>query len=136
MRNKLIILLIVLSLFSAVKLALTELSIKISPVGSDDLSLYEKRFDGVKSILVSDVVIGYVTDLPGSTVATDPEALARFYIAQYAIAPVVIVNTSNTKLVLGVFNDVSKSIDRDEIKKLTPRLDFGNGIILFSNEAK
>ncbi len=136
MRNKLTILLITFFAFSSVKFALPEFSLNIGPAGSDKISLYEKRFAPLRNILSPNAVLGYVTDIPGDRVVSDPDSLARFYVTQYAIAPSVIVNTSDAGLVLGDFIDKNKASANPDINGLVPRVSLGNGVILFSREKR
>ena len=69
--------------------------------------------------------VGYVTDeLPWSS----NEATERYYLTQYAVAPVVVVPEPNQEWVIGNFHDVrSASAPRD----MHVARDFGGGLILF-----
>lgn len=68
--------------------------------------------------------MGYV-DAPGTTDA------ANYYLAQYALAPLVIDNSRQHALVVGNF---PASLPRDLPVNLQLIEDFGNGVLLFANK--
>jgi hypothetical protein len=55
----------------------------------DSVTEFTSRFDGLRQMLPSKGNIGYMTD--PDTPAEDANALAEFHLAQYALAPVIVV---------------------------------------------
>jgi hypothetical protein len=136
MRQKIIVLLISIALFSSLKLAKQELSVKFHPAGGDEISSYEKRFYPLKGMMPVGAVVGYVTDIPSQGVVSDAAALARYYVTQYALAPTIVVNTIEQPVVVGDFHGDPLVSNKDAISALLPRMDLGNGVILFTRKEK
>ena len=84
----------------------------------------DQRFAGVKQVLPTRGVIGYVGE-PGEA------SLPDYYLAQYALAPLVVDRSIQHKVVVGNFPSL-------HIPPLMPGLrqiqDFGNGVVLLANE--
>lgn len=84
----------------------------------------DQRFAAVKRVLPSSGVIGYVGE-PGES------SLPDYYLAQYALAPLVVDRSIEHKVVVGNFPSL-------HIPPLMPGLreiqDFGNGVVLLANE--
>jgi hypothetical protein len=83
----------------------------------------DQRFAAVKTLLPPRGVVGYIGE---------PGALARgdYYLAEYALAPVVVDDSPNHPLVLANFPDASFSAPTN----LRLMKDFGNGVALFANK--
>jgi hypothetical protein len=83
----------------------------------------DQRFAALKSALPPRGVIGYIGE-SGTAGAAD------YYLAQYALAPLVIENSQNQMLVLGNFPNSQPA-------KFPPHLqlmrDFGHGVLLLNN---
>ena len=100
----------------------------------DEISTYERRFQEVRVALPARGVVGYLgrTDPAGRTPA-EREATSlldfkRYLLAQYALAPVVLIESTEPDFVIGNF-------DRGKAPS-TPagfgiQRDFGNGLVLF-----
>ena len=80
------------------------------------------RFAALKTALPAQGVVGYVGD------SSDP--VADYYLAQYALAPLVIDRSPNHPLVVGNF-PAAPPATQDHLQLLT---DFGNGVLLFANK--
>jgi hypothetical protein len=100
----------------------------------DEISTYERRFQGVRAALPARGVVGYLgrTDTAGRTPAErDASSLLDFkhyLLAQYALAPVVLIESTEPDFVVGNF-------DRGRAPS-TPagfriERDFGHGLVLF-----
>jgi hypothetical protein len=95
--------------------------------GSDEISSYERRF------LPPHGVVGYVGDpdpegaTPAQRNATSLLHFKRYLLAQYALAPVVLIESTEPELVVGNFDPGSRpSLPRGfQIER-----DFGNGLVL------
>lgn len=97
-------------------------------VGNDGITLYEQRFIGLKNMLPSHGIVGYVSDAQPYN--------AEFYLTQYALSPLIVDQTQPHEIVIGNF--VNKAVDVNTLTdmRLTLRGDFGNGVKLFSLESK
>lgn len=82
------------------------------------------RFARLKAVLPQRGVVGYVGDAGESGVAP-------YYLAQYALAPLVLDRSPSHKLVIGNFSlrDAPTSLEKLRLVK-----DFGDGVLLFSGE--
>ena len=83
----------------------------------------DERFAAIKSSLPQRGVIGYIGE---------PGALARgdYYLAEYALAPLVVDDSPNHLLVVANFPNSTLSAS----KNLQLVKDFGNGVALFVNK--
>lgn len=139
-----IILLVLFALYSNSQLLLGSVGFDLSFMGNDDISLYERRFDGVKEMLPANGVVGYVGEIlyyaDGSLNAS---AMRNWYLAQYALAPVVLSNEPGHRLFL-----MNKSAGADpgapeeggftvlDLGNGQKILNFGNGVKLLRNESQ
>ena len=97
----------------------------------DGVTEFDGRFAVLRGMLPPKGIIGYMTD-PDTTPA-DTNARAEYYLTQYALAPVLVVNSSQQRFVVGNFHRaVTTGGLRDRgFKSLR---EFGNGIVLLENE--
>jgi hypothetical protein len=100
----------------------------------DEISTYERRFQGVRAALPARGVVGYLgrTDPAGRTPA-EREASSlldfkRYLLAQYALAPVVLIESTEPDFVIGNF-DRGKAPSTPAGFRI--ERDFGNGLVLF-----
>jgi hypothetical protein len=84
----------------------------------------DQRFAALKAALPKRGVIGYVGE-PGTA------ALADYYLAQYALAPLVVDHSPNHPIVIGNFPS-SPAWPPSENLQLVK--DFGNGVLLLANK--
>lgn len=99
-----------------------------SPDGVTD---FDRRFTALRSQLPPKGVIGYLTD--PDTPPTDTNAQAEYHLAQYALAPILVVNSPDQRYLVGNFHrTVTTGSLRDRGFKLIR--EFGNGIVLLENE--
>lgn len=82
----------------------------------------DRRFSDLKAALPQRGVIGYVGD-PGES------GVPAYYLAQYALAPLVLDRSPNHRLVVGNF---SSSVSPVSLEKLRLVKDFGDGVLLFA----
>jgi hypothetical protein len=101
---------------------------------SDEISTYERRFRDLRAALPAQGVVGYLghPDPDGRT-SEEREAnsllhFKRYLLAQYALAPVVLIESTEPQLVVGNFDPgTAPSAPRGfRIER-----DFGNGLVLF-----
>jgi hypothetical protein len=100
----------------------------------DEISTYERRFQGVRAALPARGVVGYLgrTDSAGRTPAErEASSLLDFkgyLLAQYALAPVVLIESTEPDFVIGNF-DRGKAPSTPAGFRI--QRDFGNGLVLF-----
>lgn len=82
------------------------------------------RFAALKAQLPERGTVGYVGK-------TDPAALGDYYLAQYALAPLVVEHTPNHALVVGNFPHGGPSQPFENLQLVR---DFGNGVLLLANK--
>jgi hypothetical protein len=88
----------------------------------------DQRFAEVKASLPERGVIGYIGErYPGQRGAV---ARGDYYLAEYAMAPLVVDDSPNHPLVLGNFPDAALPAPAN----LQLVKDFGNGVALFANK--
>jgi hypothetical protein len=85
----------------------------------------DQRYAALKASLPERGVIGYVGE-PGAL------AMGDYYLAQYALAPLVVDNSPNHPLVVGNFP--ASRAARPGLGGLQLQKDFGDGILLFANK--
>lgn len=85
----------------------------------------DQRFAALKAALPSRGVIGYIGESGNS-------GIADYYLAQYALAPLVLDRSDNHPLVIGNF-PTSPSM-KAQSNTLRLQRDFGNGILLYTTE--
>jgi len=85
----------------------------------------DERFSALKTVLPQRGVVGYVGE------AGTP-ALGDYYLAQYALAPLVVENSPNHPLVVGNFPGLASGNGSEQ--KLQLVRDFGDGVKLYANQ--
>jgi len=119
-RLALILLLLIVLLSSRELLRLTS----HGQAGGSEAATYLRRFDEVKKILPARGVICYTHP------HIDPSANKNYFLAQYALAPLVLRTSRDCDLLVADFPGVfstTKLEDRDYL----PVRDFENGVALF-----
>jgi hypothetical protein len=98
-----------------------------SPFGRDYVSPADERFAQLKNDLPARGVVGYISD------ETDVnERTKKYYLAQYALAPLIVVNNTDQTLVIGDFNKEESAVTGNLV--LLKR--FENGVVLFRQPEK
>jgi hypothetical protein len=69
------------------------------------ITVYEKRFEGIKNILPKDTRFGYITDNQAADIQYDFQESKRYYLAQYAMAPVILEYGRKNNFVIGNFEN-------------------------------
>lgn len=89
----------------------------------------DERFAALKGALPKDSgTVGYVGDM---NIDANPSA---YYLTQYALAPLVVVNGAHHRFVVGNFVRPEVAPRIAAANGLTAVRDFGNGIFLFRGE--
>jgi hypothetical protein len=101
---------------------------------SDEISAYEHRFEELRSVLPTGRVVGYLGH-PDPTGPTPREANAaallhfrRYLLAQYALAPVVLIESTEPEFVVGNFDPGARIPAPAGLRVMR---DFGAGVVLF-----
>ena len=97
-----------------------------TPDAASSISTFDTRFSAVKTAIPGTTVLGYYSDSDMRDVAVQ----AEYHVAQYALAPIVLVNKTDTKLVLGMLHKPGNPPPNFVLVQ-----DFGNGVKLLRNQA-
>jgi glycosyltransferase involved in cell wall biosynthesis len=130
-------LLILFAIGSSLRLAAREVRRLEQQRGPDEITRYDARFHGLRSALPPLARVGYVTDPPRQ--ARDEAESARlafkdFLLVQYALLP-AILTSEQRGLVVGSF-DSAPGPGRATDDRRTVVRDFGNGVVLFRDDAE
>jgi hypothetical protein len=100
---------------------------------SDEISSYERRFLELRAALPAHGVVGYLGD-PDPEAATPAQREAssllhfkRYLLAQYALAPVVLIESTEPEFVVGNFDPGSRPLLPSGFRI---EREFGNGLVL------
>ena len=97
--------------------------LRISSVQHWDIASYIKRFDRVKAHLGDIQVVGYVY--------RGDFNVMYYYLAQYALAPLLLVNNPNLPLAIGNFGRRTRRFIKKSIQpKYEVVKNYGNGVFL------
>lgn len=129
-------LLISFALFSNLQLLKQVSAYGLKVMGHDRITLYEKRFDDLKKILPPHGVVGYISDKQNEGNHGNVGALSDYFLAQYALSPVIVIRSPGYPLVVGNFHVNGTSLKASANRNLILVKDFGNGVMLFRNKAK
>lgn len=94
--------------------------------GTDGISMYEKRFDGLRPVLPPHATVGYVSDSAPYDI--------EYYLTQYTLAPVTVDPKQSHDLVVGNFVNKASNPTTWNGANLDLSLDLGNGVKLFNSK--
>jgi hypothetical protein len=104
----------------------------------DEISTYERHFGKIRALLPGHGIVGYLSD-PAPAGATPVEANAaallgfrRYLLAQYTLAPVLLVKGTQPELVVGNFGSGAAPEVPAGLRVVR---DFGDGLVLFRRSA-
>ncbi|HTM47426.1 MAG TPA: hypothetical protein VL285_02015 [Bryobacteraceae bacterium] len=115
----------VLSLYGSLDFYSRQVDLNKAQKDAYNIGAQEQRFAAVKRELGSNAVAGYVSDL------SDPGILLS---AQYALAPVLLVDDAPHQFVIGNFSRPMDYAGFGRERRLTTVKDFGGGVILFRKD--
>lgn len=121
----------VFGLLAIVVLSVFNLLLDIPALTLPDIRQFDTHVARVRPSLPPTGVIGYYTDftdVPGGSVAT-----REYYLMQYALAPVVVENSVNQKLVITSLHNGQNPIRNRNLQLVR---DFGSGVQLLRNITK
>lgn len=93
----------------------------------DEISANDLRFDELRSLLPARGMVGYLGD-PAPEGATALLHFRRYLLAQYALAPVLLLETTDPEFVVGNFDPGAAAPAPPGFAIVR---DFGNGLVLF-----
>ena len=99
---------------------------RANPAPNDIMAQRDQRFLLLRDALPKRGTVGYLSDAAN---ATDHEI--RLMLAQFALAPVILVSGADQALVVGEFSDPA-AVARGRDMKLTVIRDLGDGLVLFA----
>lgn len=99
--------------------------------GKDKVSLSTRRFEGLRRILPSRGVVGYIGYGGQDTSGTE-----MYYLAQYALAPVIVDRSPDHPLVVVNFPVPVPPADRFVPPGYSIKADLGNGVLLLGKVAR
>jgi len=95
-----------------------------------DVTMHIKRFEALRQELPSRGIAGYISD----DTADDYASEIRIYLAQYSLAPVILVRSLDQQLVVGNFRNSSPDLEIYNRMGLIPQKNYGSGVVLFKRE--
>lgn len=96
----------------------------------DAVSVYLRRFEPLKPFLVHEETVGYFCGLSPEALKADSRALAGYYLAQYALAPVIVANDLDRPVIVGNFGPGQASPEVLQRFGLTAVRNLGNNVFL------
>jgi hypothetical protein len=98
----------------------------------DGISAYERRFDELRPVLPDSGAVGYLGD-PGPTGPSAILHFRRYLLAQYSLAPVLLIESTEPEFVIGNFE--AGAIHRTPTGFRVVR-HFCDGVMLFRRSAR
>lgn len=102
--------------------------------GTDEISIYQRRFDRLRPALPSAGVVGYLGD-PDPTATPTAEGpspallhFRRYLLAQYSLAPLLLVEDTTAELVIGNFEP---DAEPPTLAGFSRAGEFGDGVVLY-----
>lgn len=95
---------------------------------SDDVGFYEERFGSLRSWIPAGETVGLLTNFP----AGGFESIRELFLAQYVLAPVVVVIREKQPplVIVDVYAD-QPPLPAGALAGLEPVMDLGNGVVLY-----
>ncbi|MBD2093804.1 hypothetical protein H6F90_01375 [Trichocoleus sp. FACHB-591] len=104
----------------------------------DLITQHDKRYHEIRKALPQNTTVGYISSLsdPKNILSVDDitHEVQEYYLAQYALSPVVLERGKDYSFVVGNFYRPDIKIETD--KNLTIIKDYGNGVLLLKNNLK
>lgn len=97
-----------------------------------DIEFFDHRFEGLRKLLPANGVAGYLSDQP----LGDKQSFGEYYLAQYALAPIVIATNPEQPVVVGNFHMPNPDPSIYTSRSLEPVANLGNGAWLFRKVGK
>jgi hypothetical protein len=118
----------VIGLLAVAILTIFNFMLDASGMKFPEIGLFDNGISLVRQSLPTSGTVGWYTDAPGGA-----SALQEFYLAQYALSPLVVVNNTDQKLVIASIHSAQGKVTDPKLQLVR---DFGNGIQLLRNRTK
>ena len=102
---------------------------RVTKFSRDDISQYEHRFARLKAEIPEKATIGYINDEKDSLLATK-----KFYVAQYVLSPRILINGTESEIVITDFYSSPSSSWKPTDFVLIK--DLGEGVALYNRRTK
>lgn len=119
--------LVVIALLGQIPLLQRSVRLLGADPANDPVSTAETHLAELRVMLERTTRAGYVTDIPGDSIGTDPLATERYFQTQYVLAPVVLERGTAERLVIGNFASGHVPPPYGHLRILR---DFGSGLVL------
>jgi len=96
----------------------------LPPANVGEMAQRDQRFEPLRNALPRRGMVGYVSDVPDGV-----KLEMRLMLAQFSLAPVILVSGAEQEVIVGDFSNPN-SIGRGLDPNLTVLRDFGDGIVL------
>lgn len=107
----------------------------VHDIATDKASAFDFRLNPVRRDLPSHGKVGYVSDeVPAADTHAALEHFQEFCYTQYAVAPLIVIDSAEYPLVIGNFHKAPS--DTISKLKLTLLTDYGNGVMLFKGASR
>lgn len=97
------------------------------------IEVYLTRFVEIRTALPARGVVGYLAEPKGKEILHGGDYYRKFHLAQYALAPVIIVDSPDRPLVIGNF---ASGTPPPAAPGLSLVRDYGNGVMLFKRRGE
>lgn len=131
-----IILLFLFAIFTNSKFLIQAVKRMSKDIGSDWISSHEQRYAELRKLLPSRGVIGYVTDKKPEEIFYSFRTLKEYYLTQYALSPVIVVNSQEPKIIVSNFTASSSMAKFLNDRRFMLLKNFGDGVALFERRSK
>lgn len=125
-----LILLVLFSVVSSLRLLARQLREFRQAAGPDEITSYEARFHPLENLAPPGAPVGYVTGPEPPGAEGGRLAFKRYVLTQYALLPAIVLPSARSALVVGNFDSTAQA-DSTALRGLEPVRDLGNGVILF-----
>jgi hypothetical protein len=95
--------------------------------GQDEISAYQRRMEALRPVLPARGMVGYLGD-PAPTGAGALQHFRRYLLAQYSLAPLLVLEDTEPEFVVGNFYPGTTPTPPPGFRVVR---DFGDGLILF-----
>lgn len=110
------------------------LPLRLTAFTDTPVEKFTKRFTAMKKNLPASSVFGYVSDSGGKIDLSNPQALAEFYLTQYALSPLLVTNSLKPLYIIGNFHKNPTPLLQSHRLVIVRRYD--NGLLLLRSTKK
>ena len=104
--------------------------LRVDPPRNEFMALHDQRFELLRDALPKRGTVGYLSDAASWT-----GQQTHLLLAQFALAPLILVEGADQPLVVGEFSDPA-AVAKGPDLKLTVVRDLGDGLVLFARPSQ